>query len=345
MTPVAVVIPTWNRRELVRRAVDSALAQSGAAVELVVVDDGSTDGTVEALRRDSIACLSEPHRGRSAARNAGLRATSAGYVLFLDSDDTLAPGALASMASVLDARPEVDVVVGEVDVVDDGGRVLGRLSPTFPRLPLPLLDVLVLHNVIGPPLAAMVRRAALEPLQPCPFDETLHGGEDRDLWVRLAAAGRTFQRLDAVVGRYMRHDQGESSPHSPNRAARARSIERRQRKILDAPFFPALSAFTRRTFFWEFLTEQLKGRPDDQRQVVSGASFQSLLPRDRASILRHVAIEGFVAGGGTDDARRWLRQSVAADPASVKSLASLALMSTAPSLWRRLLERRRARTS
>jgi GT2 family glycosyltransferase len=347
MTRVAVIIPTWNRRELVQRAMASVLSQAGVSIELVVVDDGSTDGTVAALAGmgDAVRCLPRPHQGRSAARNTGFRATSGDCVVFLDSDDILLPGALLMMSRALAADEAVHVVVGEAVYRDLNGRPLGRVSEAFPTAALPLLDLLVLHNVVGPPHAAMIRRTALDRLGPGPFDETLHGGEDHDLWIRLAAAGCRFKRIDADIAAYTLHEGNESSPRSPNRAARDRSIERGMAKVLAAPWFAALAPSTRRTFLWQYLTKTLGGRLDDQERVLSGTPFRTLPPRDRSALLRQVAVENFVSGARLDSARQRLRQSVRSDPTDAKSIVSLALATTAPGLWRWMLERRSPATS
>jgi glycosyltransferase involved in cell wall biosynthesis len=97
---VTVVIPTFDRAATLPRAVDSVLAQKGAAFELIIADDGSTDGTAAALERyrsdPRVRVLSLPHGGVSAARNAGAAAGTAPWIAFLDSDDEWLPGKLAA---------------------------------------------------------------------------------------------------------------------------------------------------------------------------------------------------------------------------------------------------------
>ncbi|MDX1389152.1 MAG: glycosyltransferase family 2 protein, partial [Acidobacteriota bacterium] len=93
---VSVVIPTYNRRDRVVRAVDSALAQCGAGDEIIVVDDGSTDRTREALERygHRVRYIDTPNRGAGRARNIGIAEAKNPLVAFLDSDDTWMPGKL-----------------------------------------------------------------------------------------------------------------------------------------------------------------------------------------------------------------------------------------------------------
>jgi glycosyltransferase involved in cell wall biosynthesis len=102
---IDVVIPTYDRAELVMRAVESALAQSRQPDAVIVVDDGSTDRTAEALScfGDAVSCLALPRGGVAAARNAGVEASKADFVAFLDSDDVWDEGHLGRMARAIAA--------------------------------------------------------------------------------------------------------------------------------------------------------------------------------------------------------------------------------------------------
>ena len=117
-TPLlSVVIPTWNRARLVREAVESALAQREGEVEVIVVDDASTDGTAELLERefgDRVRVLRLEHRrGPGGARNSGARVAHGEFVAFLDSDDVWLPGKLDAELEVLARFPFAEVVVSD----------------------------------------------------------------------------------------------------------------------------------------------------------------------------------------------------------------------------------------
>jgi glycosyltransferase involved in cell wall biosynthesis len=109
---LSVIIPTYNRRELVLRAVQSILEQNVGAVEVIVIDDGSRDGTLQALQErfaddPRVQTLGRANGGASAARNAGLALARGELICFLDSDDYWLPGALARARAVLDEHPDI----------------------------------------------------------------------------------------------------------------------------------------------------------------------------------------------------------------------------------------------
>src|SRR3954453_18164174 len=112
---VSVIIPTYNRASYIATAVESALNQTRIPDEILVVDDGSTDDTDRVLRQFGlpIRVIRQANRGRSAARNVGLRAATGDAVLFLDSDDFLMPENIETCARVLETKPEIGVVYSD----------------------------------------------------------------------------------------------------------------------------------------------------------------------------------------------------------------------------------------
>ena len=125
MTPeVSVIIPAWNRRAMVLEAIESVLAQPDADFELIVVDDGSTDGTLEELARlDRITVERTARRGPAAARNRGVTVANASLIAFLDSDDLWAPGKLSRQLRFMREHPECVISqTGEI-WIRDGRRV------------------------------------------------------------------------------------------------------------------------------------------------------------------------------------------------------------------------------
>ncbi|MFO1087919.1 MAG: glycosyltransferase family 2 protein [Reyranellaceae bacterium] len=121
MTDISIVIPTFNRLWALPQAIDSCLAASGPAVEVIVVDDGSTDGTWEFLRdRTDIVAIRTPNWGKDWAVQAAMQVASGEYVRFLDSDDWLKPGANAAQLAIARDTDADVVVAGYADYWDDG---------------------------------------------------------------------------------------------------------------------------------------------------------------------------------------------------------------------------------
>jgi hypothetical protein len=198
---VSVVIPVFNLRTFLPEAIESVLAQTVPAdvLETVVVDDGSTDGSGEVAARYAprVRLLRQPNRGLPAARNAGLRATAAPFLTFLDADDRLLPEKLATELAVLDAHPETGLVYSGWHFIDETGRRLPQRG--WSREEGDVLPRLVLGNLIHPH-AALVRREAVE--RAGGFDERLTSVEDWDLWLRLSRAGLRWRLVDRPLAEY-----------------------------------------------------------------------------------------------------------------------------------------------
>lgn len=184
MTGVSVIIPTYDRADRVTRAVSSVLDQTYADFELLVVDDGSGDGTIRALRPflDRIRLIRHARNcGVSAARNTGIRASRAPLVAFLDSDDRWLPEKLESQVRFFRERPGV-VACQTQEIWVRGGR---RVNPARRHLkPSGDIFALSLERCLVSPSAVMLCRCVLDEVGL--FDESLPVCEDYDLWLRIA---------------------------------------------------------------------------------------------------------------------------------------------------------------
>jgi glycosyl transferase family 2 len=180
MPTVSVVIPTYQRRDLVQGAVRSVLAQTYGDFELIVVDDGSADGTGEALA--ALGCdlryYWQPNRGIAAARNAGVALARGSIVAFLDSDDLWLPDHLAVVTETFARQPRAVLVS-----TSPRHRAEGCAAPDDAVLLEPLPACLY-GNPVGWPSSIAVRRADFVAVGG--FDEQLPVGEGGELWARLA---------------------------------------------------------------------------------------------------------------------------------------------------------------
>jgi len=181
---VSVIIPTYNRAALVQEAVAAVLAQTYRDFELLVVDDGSTDGTLEALApfagRIKVLPLSQ-RRGVAAARNAGIAAAQGEWLAFLDSDDLWLPEKLARQMAFMAARPQFLLTQTEEIWVRRGVRVNPRPSH---RKEGGRIFLRSLERCLVSPSAVVLHRDLLDAHGG--FDESLPAAEDYDLWLRLS---------------------------------------------------------------------------------------------------------------------------------------------------------------
>jgi glycosyltransferase involved in cell wall biosynthesis len=179
---VSVIIPTYNRAGLVKEAVASVLAQTYRDFEIVVVDDGGTDGTGEALAPwPAVRLLRHAsRRGVAAARNTGIAAARGEWLAFLDSDDLWRPEKLARQIFWLESQPELVICQTDETWVRRGIRVNKPLShrQAGGRIFLPSLA----RCLISPSAAILHRRLLADHGG---FDATLPAAEDYDLWLRL----------------------------------------------------------------------------------------------------------------------------------------------------------------
>jgi len=179
---VSVIIPTYNRARMLKEAVDSVLDQDYPHIELIIVDDESTDTTAELLKtygRD-LTVISQKNSGVSAARNAGIAAASGRYIAFLDSDDLWLPQKLTQQVQFLTLHPEALICQTEEIWMRDGRRV-------NPKLRHQKLSGMIfepsLHLCLVSPSAVMIRRSLFKEVGL--FDESLPACEDYDLWLRI----------------------------------------------------------------------------------------------------------------------------------------------------------------
>ena len=199
---VSIIIPAYNQSQYLAAAIKSALAQTYRAIEVLVVDDGSTDDTrqVAASFTDPrVRYIYQDNRGLAAARNTGLRHATGGFVSFLDSDDLFLPEKLALLVAALDEQPALGLVAGEAVLIDEHGEPLGEVfERPIPAEPSDLLLGNPLH--VG---AVVVRREWQE--RAGFFDESLRSYEDWDMWLRLARAGCRMGWVARRVSLYRFH--------------------------------------------------------------------------------------------------------------------------------------------
>lgn len=182
--PISVVMPVRNVASYVEAAIHSVLAQQPAVCQLVVVDDGSDDGTKERIAGFSdsrVQVLSTPKLGAGAARNRGIRAAEAEWIAFIDGDDVWFPGKLATQCDAVRGKPGIDMVFTGCQFIDEAGKPLG-VEVAHPGTHC--FEQILRKNVIPCGSLAMVRKECA--IAVGLFDETLPACIDYDFSLRVA---------------------------------------------------------------------------------------------------------------------------------------------------------------
>lgn len=217
MVIVSVVMPTFNRAEFLGEAVSSVLTQTFRELELLIVDDGSTDSTpelVSALRDSRIRYVRQEHRGVSAALNTGWRAAHGELIGRLDSDDRWLPELLATLVPPLHADANIALAYGRAQWMDPQGRLLPNVMGTNEKFPGQTLKSLLYGDFVTP-MAVVIKKTCLETVGG--YDESLSANEDWDLWIRLAEKYR-FAYADRVLAHYRVHSQNLTHSRSEKNA-------------------------------------------------------------------------------------------------------------------------------
>ena len=221
---VSVVIPVFNGEDRVADAIGSAIDEGSIVGEIIVVDDGSTDGTIDVVGRfPGVHLLRQANAGPASARNAAIRASSGEYIAPLDHDDLFVPGRLEVMVSALEDAPGAAYAVGRQKLVIESGEPLPYWLPSTDERDL---DRFRNEHATGMMLA---RRWAFELVGN--FDETFTGaGEDVDWIFRCIELGHTSVALEEFVTiRRMRGDN-LTMDKSANQRAMLQILQRRARR-------------------------------------------------------------------------------------------------------------------
>ena len=203
---VSVIVPVYNGATHIVETVESVLAQTYTDLELIVVDDGSTDETAEFLRpyRGQLRLIQQKNQGVSAARNFGLKLALGEFILFLDGDDLLYPDKLEQQVAALESDHLLGAVHSGWRLVDEYGRPLRDITPWQQAPDLTLPGWLKWKPVF---LGAMLfRRSWLQRIDG--FRTDLHQAEDTDFLLRLSLAGCPMRWLQEITIDYRQHGAG-----------------------------------------------------------------------------------------------------------------------------------------
>ena len=277
MPAVSVIMAAYNVEPYLTAAMQSVIRQTFRDLELIVIDDGSTDQSYQLALANAgddprVRVLQKVNGGISSARNFGLRVATGGLIAFIDSDDIWDPEFLQAQVDVLAARPEVDIVSGNA-------WFLGGLQPGRPARPVPdprpvpdLLNIIEDENAVF--IMTVFRRRVYETIGG--FDEALRTNEDYDFWLRAAVAGFRFARNDRPLGHYRRRSDSLSAAEGQMIRGILLVYSKLRSQLLDQPdMLAAVDAQVLR-FERELLAAEARAAISERNFAAAGSSIAAL---------------------------------------------------------------------
>lgn len=210
MSNVSVIIPTKNREHLLRITLENILGQTLKPHEIIVVDDGSVDGTqrmVETEFAGRVKFIKNRGRGPGAARNTGFDISSGSFIQFFDSDDLMTSNKLEVQAALLNSHPDVELVYGPYVMVEHSSNDWKQLDVIMQYAPLPKrpLQLLVAEGWCAITQSCMFRRSVIE--RAGPWREDLMPHEDKEYWYRLGKTIKSSLHENFTCVFYRQHRQ------------------------------------------------------------------------------------------------------------------------------------------
>jgi glycosyltransferase involved in cell wall biosynthesis len=254
MTKVSIIIPAYNSMHFLPKTIDSVLAQTFEDYEVIVVNDGSSDGIeywAKQITNSRIKFIAQENQGQSIARNTGLTYAEGEYIAFLDSDDLWAPTKLEKQVGVLEKYPEVGFVHTWVALIDTKGRFLGKVWRS--TIDGDAWAKLIEGNIIACGSVPMIRRSCIETVglfQKLPFC-----CEDWDMWLRIAEKYQ-FKVVREILVYYRENPVSLSRSKLNEPVKRFKNMEQSYNIVLDKAFksgSPNLQYLKSRSYAFAYL--------------------------------------------------------------------------------------------
>lgn len=339
---VSIMMPAYNAERYIKTSIESALAQTFTNWELVIVDDGSTDGTndIAASFGDArIRIVRQPNQGESAARNTALDAVRGQYLAFLDADDLYLPAHLELVMARFRAQPALAGVFTDGIHITDEGKQLKPLSSRRrePKTGRVFDEVVFGSDFFGPPLCVVLRRDLIV-RHGLTFDRGIVMGPDWDFFVRFSDLG-PFDYVDEKTCLYRVHRKSITGSLGADRRMSERAKCRTS--AIKLPQFATCAVPVRENAFYDLLIEALGGHPEQQMAVTAWPEFAELPGPSRAVLFRLLASEGMLLDYAPAIVREWLSRSRACDATDVRTLVLQLVHRVSPALCVRLVRRHR----
>ncbi|MDP8966064.1 MAG: glycosyltransferase [Cyanobacteriota bacterium] len=281
MPLVSIIVPVYNGETTIQETIESVLNQTFRDFELLIINDGSQDATLEVIDRiqdPRVKVFSYSNSGVSTSRNRGISLASGEYISFIDADDLWTPDKLEAQFNALQANPEAGVAYSWTDYIDESGQVV-RQGPHF-NCNGDAYAKLLLSDFVGSGSNPLIRKQAF--IEVGGFDESLSLAADWDMWLRLAAR----YQFVAVPSIHILYRQVDGSMSSNVWRMEAESLQIIQRAIAQAPESIQHLKQTCIGNRYKGLTWKTLGESPERRKGLIAARFLWLAIRNEPSLLR-----------------------------------------------------------
>jgi glycosyltransferase involved in cell wall biosynthesis len=335
---VSIMMPAYNVEKFIGQAIESVINQTYPQWELILVNDGSKDGTANVIanyRDPRIKVISQLNGGESVARNTALKAVKGEYLAFLDADDIFLPNHLELALGYLLAHPESDAVYSDGHYCDGDGNLIQTLS-SFRRGPFQgrIFEELVrASDVFGPPTCVVLRHSIISQ-QDLAFDPAIIIGPDWDFLTRYSEHA-SFGYINQPTCLYRVHQTNVTLRTKVEE--RALSLVRCREKAIKLPGFRSCPVEIRAHVFYDLLVNLLENYPDHQMDLVQQDEFLDLPPKEQARLLRLMASKAILKGGEAKYIDYWLARSKSLNPKDQRGALINVFYDLSPSLCISLL--------
>lgn len=239
---VSVIIPCYNHGHYLPVAIESVLHQTHSAVEIIVVDDGSTDNTRQVAQRYAqVKYISQKNKGLSASRNTGIKNCSGDWVIFLDADDWLYPDAIETNLHYLQQNAQAAFVSGSYDIVNEAANIIAECKA---EINANHYQHFLHYNYVGMISTVLYPRWIFDEFL---FDETLKACEDYDLYLKIARKYRVIHHTEKIAA-YRKHSSNMSLDFDVMLSS-ALNVLHRQKNLLKTN--AETEAYKRGQLFWQ----------------------------------------------------------------------------------------------
>jgi glycosyltransferase involved in cell wall biosynthesis len=262
MSLISVIIPVFNSEKTIYETVKSVLSQSLSDFEIIIIDDGSQDSTLEVIQRFQdfrIRVFSYANAGPSMSRNRGIAQATGEYITFIDADDLWTSNKLEAQLQALQSNPQAAVVYSWTDCIDETGQFIRAGSHITASGDV--YGQLLLVNFIESGSNLMMRREALE--QTGGFDASLKTAEDWDLWLRLAAS---YQFIGVPISQVL-YRISSTSLSNHVLQMEADGLRMLRRAFEQKPVSPHLRSACLGNFYKYLICKTLDGTPNRKKAI------------------------------------------------------------------------------